>query len=224
MFAQMDKGPAAAKRALIERGDFYVEADCCLLCGVPEDIAPEVFQTGENHCFVKRQPCSQDEVDRTIRAMWSSEVDCIRYRGRDEGLLDRLHRAGLSYLADHPMRPDGPAALRDRVSFDISVEPGVRTSASQIASAFRTELRGSGKRVLPALFGRRTVWVSWYQNHFHRVRFIDEGNGRFLARLHSRLALEGLAWLVDDWLRARSAQGVRWEATGDPMSASATPM
>lgn len=73
----MEAPPSPSNEAVRVEGDFYVEPDCCLLCGVPEDLAPEVFQSGENHCFVKRQPCSRDEVDRTVRAMWSSEVDCI---------------------------------------------------------------------------------------------------------------------------------------------------
>lgn len=219
----MDAAPPS-NRALTDLGDFYVEPGCCLLCGLPEDIAPEIFETGATHCFVKRQPSSPDEVDRTIRAMWASEVDCVRYGGRDTRLLDRLTRAGMTEQADHPVRLDGPAAPRDRVSFGRSNETGAPTSASQIASAFRADMRASGNKVLPALFGRRTVWLSWSRNRFHRVRFTDAGGGRFVARLRSYGALQGLAWLVDDWLRARSAEGVRWEAHGDPVSASPTPM
>lgn len=78
------------------REPFYVEPDCCLLCGVPESIAPELFETGEKHCTVKRQPVISAEVDKTIRAMWSSEVDCIRYSGTDEMVLRRLGQAGMS--------------------------------------------------------------------------------------------------------------------------------
>lgn len=204
-------------------GDFYVEPDCCLLCGVPEDIAPEIFETGEQHCSIKRQPLSQDEVDRTVRAMWSSEVDCIRYRGRDPVLLDRLVRAGLGYQADHPAELNAPINLRDRVSFRLSTDTGLLT-ASVIASAFRADMRASGRKVLPAMFGRQTVWVSWFQNRYHKVRFADQGDGKAVARLQSRIALQGLAWLVDDWLRTKNAKDIRWEADGDPMSGSRTPM
>lgn len=216
--------PTTPARVITSDGDFYVEPDCCLLCGVPENIAPEIFETGENHCFVKRQPCSQDEIDRTVRAMWSSEVDCIRYRGRDAALLERLARAGMAGQADHPLRLDAPAGLRDRVSFGISAETSLSTSASLIASVFRADMRASGKTVLPAVFGRKAVWVSWYQNRFHLVRFTDEGDGRFAARLRSRIALQGLAWLVDDWLRAKNAEDLQWKAMGDLMSGSPTPM
>lgn len=220
----MDTGPLSSKRAITDEDGFYVEPDCCLLCGVPEDIAPEIFETGETHCSVKRQPCSQGEVDKTIRAMWSSEVDCIRYRGRDAALLDRLAAAGMIERADYPQRSSALATPRDRVNFRISVETGLPQSASQIASAFRNDMRASGKRVLPALIGRNTVWVSWFQNRFHRVRFADEGNGRLVAHLRSRIALQGLAWLLDDWLRERNAKDIRWEKTGDPMSGSPTPL
>ncbi|MCZ4344269.1 ferredoxin [Sphingomonadaceae bacterium G21617-S1] len=205
-------------------GDFYVEPGCCLLCGVPEDIAPEIFETGKNHCFVKRQPCLPDEIDRTLKAMWSSEVDCIRYRGHDAVLLERLARAGMADQADYPLRLDAPAGLRNRVSFGISTESSLSTSPALIASVFRADMVASGKTVLPAMFGRKTVWVSWFQNRFHLVRFTDEGAGRFAARLRSSIALQGLAWLVDDWLRTKNVENIHWEATGDPLSGSPTLM
>lgn len=210
--------------AATNQGDFYVESGCCLSCGIPEDIAPEVFQTGEDHCFVKRQPCSRSELDRTIRAMWSSEVDCIRYRGNDAEILDRLARAHMIGQADHPPQLDETPALRDRVSFEIRLGDGLPTSASQVASAMRNDMLAEGSKVLPAFLGRRTVWVSWFQDHFHCVHFTRESGGKFVAHLQTQTALEGLAWLVDDWLRARGAENICWEATGDLSSASPTPM
>lgn len=220
-------GPMETKRPApsdTQDGDFYVEPDCCLLCGVPESIAPNIFETGENHCSVKRQPTSQDEVDRTVRAMWSSEVDCIRYRGRDTSMLRRLARAGMADRTDHPIQSESTAKLRDHVSFYISAETNLANSAHFIADAFRDDMRTGDNRVLPVIFGRRDVWVSWYQNRFHLVRFIDGGSGLFIASLRSRTALQGLAWLVDDWLRARRAHGICWKAAGSDMPESATPM
>lgn len=216
--------PTPPARPNARDGDFYVEPDCCLLCGVPEGIAPEIFETGEKHCFVKRQPCSPYEIDRTVEAMWCSEADCIRYRGDDAALLERLARAGMSDQADFPLRLDVPARLRDRVTFGIETETTLPTSTSLIAAAFRTDMRASGDTVLPALFGRNTVRVSWYRNRFHVVQFIDRADGRFGARLRSRNALQGLAWKVDEWLRARNAESIHWEVGGDPTSGSPTPM
>ncbi len=203
-------------------GDFYVEPDCCLLCGVPEDIAPEIFHTGEHHCSIIRQPCSGDEINRTIRAMWSSEVDCVRYRGRDETMLERLARAGMAGQADHA-NASVSVRLRDEVSFRMPEGAGLM-DASQVAKAFRESMRAKGKTVLPALLGRRSVWVSWFQNRFHLVRFADAGQQRFVARLQWTTAVQGLAWFVDDWLRAQSAVDIQWETTNDPSSVSSTPM
>jgi hypothetical protein len=156
--------------------------------------------------------------------MWSSEADCIRYSGRDATLLHRLARAGMTDQADHPLQSGSPMTLRDRVSFGISAETNLPNSTRLIASTFRTDMRANGNKVLPAIFGSEAAWVSWYQNRFHLVRFIDEGDRRFGARLRSSIALQGLAWLVDDWLRTRSAESIRWEVTGDSMSESRTPM
>jgi hypothetical protein len=210
-----------ANESVRGQGDFYVEPDCCLLCGVPEAIAPDIFQTGEDHCSVIRQPCSPSEIDRTIRAMWSSEVDCVRYRGQDAAMLERLARAGMAGQADH--RNISGSSARDQVSFEMR-KGASPTDASQLAKAFRKDMRIEGRKVLPALLGRRSVWVSWYQNRFHLVRFADAGQGRFVARLQWTMAIQGLAWLVDDWLRAQLVENIRWEATGDPTSASPTPM
>jgi hypothetical protein len=215
--------PLSSNEAVRNQGDFYVEPDCCLLCGVPEDIAPEIFHTGEHHCFMVRQPCSRNEIDRTIRAMWSSEVDCVRYGGRDATMLERLARAGMTGQADHGNATSVPVRLRDQAVFEMP--DGTRlTDADQVAAAFRDDMRAKGNKVLPALLGKRSVWASWFRNHFHLVRFADAGQGRIVAHLRWTMAAQGLAWLVDDWLRAQSVENIRWEATGDPTSASPTPM
>lgn len=219
----MEASSLPTDRTIAEDGDFYVEADCCLLCGVPEDVAPEIFHTGEHHCAVVRQPCSLDEIDQTIRAMWSSEVDCVRYRGRDVVMLERLARAGMANQADHGPSATAPMRLRDRVSFEMAEGTSLVASV-QIASELRADMRAKGNKVLPALLGKQSVWVSWFQNRFHRVRFADAGQGRFVARLGPTRAIQGFAWLMHDWLTAKGAVDIRWEVTGDSISTSRTPM
>lgn len=159
----MEVTPPALKCSIAE-GDFYVDADCCLLCGVPESIAPEIFRTGEHHCSIVRQPSSPDELDRTIRAMWSGEVDCVRYRGRDLSMLERLAQAGMSSQADHGNSTTASLLLRDRVSFEMPETTNL-PGAVRIASEFRADMRAQANKVLPSLFGRRSVWVSWSGNH-----------------------------------------------------------
>lgn len=219
----MKSHPPSSNDAVNNRGDFYIETDCCLLCGVPEEIAPEIFHTGEDYCSIVRQPCSRDEIDRSIRAMWSSEVDCIRYRGHDVTILERLARAGMAGQADHADTSGSSIRPRDQVSFEMPKDASL-ADASQIAKAFRKDLRAKGRKVLPSLFGSRSAWVSWYKNRFHLLRFVDAGQGRFVAHLQWTMSVQGLAWLVDDRLRAQSVENIRWETTGDPSSASPTPM
>jgi hypothetical protein len=43
---RMEAGSPSSPGAFGDEDGFYVEPDCCLLCGVPEDIAPEIFETG----------------------------------------------------------------------------------------------------------------------------------------------------------------------------------
>ena len=74
-------------------GDFYVGFDCCLTCEVPTTIAPDLFAYGDEPsfgCFVKRQPESEAELARMVDVFANQELDCIRYRGDDSGIIERL--------------------------------------------------------------------------------------------------------------------------------------
>src|SRR5688572_8197390 len=77
-------------------GPFYVENGCCLSCGMPSEIAPDMFEweEGDTHCFVSRQPCDPKQLDRMMHAMWSSETMCIRYRGTDPVISRRIAEFG----------------------------------------------------------------------------------------------------------------------------------
>lgn len=83
-------------------GQFYVEEGCCIACGVPEEIAPDLFGwvEGENHCFVKRQPSGAAELSQMLDAMCSSEVDCIRARFADRDLFKLLEQRHHEHLVD----------------------------------------------------------------------------------------------------------------------------
>ncbi len=99
-------------------GPFYVENGCCLSCGIPEGIAPEIFTWApdQSHCFVSRQPETEDETDRTLRALLSAEVECIRYRGYDIDVRRRIAEFGSGHCCDEPL-PGVRPVLRDRVAF-----------------------------------------------------------------------------------------------------------
>ena len=72
-------------------GRFYVDADCCITCGVPLVVAPDLFAWApdvDGHigpCYVKRQPVAAEELERMHLAMESQEAGCIYDREVEEG-------------------------------------------------------------------------------------------------------------------------------------------
>jgi hypothetical protein len=86
-------------------GDFYVEDGCCTMCEVPFAEAPNLFGTcqdpnGYPHCYVKRQPETLAELEQMVSAIRCAELECIRYRGRDKVILDRLVQVGQRGICD----------------------------------------------------------------------------------------------------------------------------
>ena len=91
-------------------GPFYVEDGCCITCGVWEDIAPDLLAwtpDGDSnpHCIVARQPETDAEFGRMLRAMDAAEVACIRVRACRPDWAGRLRKAGLGDQIDPPDEP-----------------------------------------------------------------------------------------------------------------------
>jgi hypothetical protein len=61
-------------------GEFYVEHGCCLLCGVPWYIAPELFAYDDSGCWVMKQPADANEREKMLKVIDTQELDCIRKR------------------------------------------------------------------------------------------------------------------------------------------------
>ena len=73
-------------------GDFFVEDGCCIICDVPRQTAPDLFKYNKkgDHCFVYKQPQTDDELSRMIEAAQASEVACIHYRGSCNKIKQKL--------------------------------------------------------------------------------------------------------------------------------------
>jgi len=87
-------------------GDFYVEDGCCTMCEVPFVEAPELFgkcqdPDGYQHCFVKRQPVTLDEVTNMMDTIRCAEFMCIRYRGSDRRIQLELINAEVGVVCDN---------------------------------------------------------------------------------------------------------------------------
>ena len=86
-------------------GDYYVEDGCCTMCMLPFNEAPGLIgetsdPRGYSHCFVKRQPRSEREIEQMISAIQVAELRCIRYRGNDVNVLSRLVEVGEAQACD----------------------------------------------------------------------------------------------------------------------------
>jgi len=64
-------------------GPVYVVDGSCLACGIWEQEAAGLFAWSDaefGHCYVARQPESDDEFRQVARAMRVQDLDCIRVR------------------------------------------------------------------------------------------------------------------------------------------------
>jgi len=72
-------------------GDFYVESDCCTMCGVPLAQAPDLFGEDAEQCYVRKQPTGSTELARMPEVVHMQELGCIRDRGRALDVIMTIH-------------------------------------------------------------------------------------------------------------------------------------
>ncbi|MBK9246816.1 MAG: ferredoxin [Ignavibacteria bacterium] len=86
------------------QGDFYVLNQACISCGAPQAEAPDLIEHSKleyGHCYFKKQPETQEEIERAIDAMNVSCIAGIRYGGKDEKILKRLYERGEADQCDY---------------------------------------------------------------------------------------------------------------------------
>jgi len=84
-------------------GDFYVQSDACIACGAPESVAPDLIGHSElnnYHCYFKKQPQTENELDRAVDAVRVACCAGVRYGGTDENILKRLYELGAETECD----------------------------------------------------------------------------------------------------------------------------
>lgn len=90
------------------QGDFYVECDVCTSCGAPQAEAPDLIDHSKadyRHCYFKKQPETDEEIERAITAIAVSCVAGLRYGGTNEKILKRLYEMGEGDQCGH--KPSG---------------------------------------------------------------------------------------------------------------------
>jgi hypothetical protein len=84
-------------------GDWYVQTECCLDCGLPASINPTVFENNEEEgfCFMKKQPDTTIENELMLEVAESADLECIRYKGKCQKTIQKLQERNCKHLADH---------------------------------------------------------------------------------------------------------------------------
>jgi hypothetical protein len=104
------------------QGDFYVENEVCINCGAPEAEAPDLIEHSKleyGHCYFKKQPKSEDEIERAINAISVSCISGLRYGGTDEKILKRLYEIGEGGQCDHNPIGNYKPIIWDKVTFQF---------------------------------------------------------------------------------------------------------
>ncbi len=202
-------------------GPFYVEVGCCLACGVPQSLAPELFdEDAEHNCFVKRQPHTTAETDSMLRVVATQDIGCIRYRGTDQATLRRLVEAGEAAQCDAGPPPDVHQVRRDHVTF-VAEERGAAWTGPAVLQRLLRQLAGHpyfNYKATPISEdeARRVtaVSVSWFQDNFHRIEIsATREPGRHVLR---HFGPPRLSDTLHDWLAADDAFGdVRWQTEAE---------
>jgi hypothetical protein len=109
----------AYERYSLNQGDFYADNGGCTACGAPQAEAPDLIEHAkeDNHCYFRKQPVTEAEIDRAIGAMMVSCVDALRYGGTDEEIIRRLYENGMAQLCDRKPQKAYAVVIRNKVSF-----------------------------------------------------------------------------------------------------------
>src|SRR5438093_13614350 len=122
-------------------GDFYVERDCCTLCGVPRDVAPDLFSYDDTGCWVARQPADSAQEAKMVEVFARQDLRCIRYRGREPRILHALEAVGERRQCDQPLEAARAVVRPSPVGSDVSVPASRGRGAGFLLSRFVSWLR-----------------------------------------------------------------------------------
>lgn len=95
----------------------------CITCGAPEAEAPDLIEHQKSeygHCYFKKHPEREDEVNRAINAVAVSCIAGLRYTGADENILMKLYEIGEQSQCDNVPIHNYKAVIRKKVEFSYT--------------------------------------------------------------------------------------------------------
>jgi hypothetical protein len=97
-----------------------VEYGICTSCGAPQAEAPDLIDHSpqlDGHCYFKKQPETDDEIERAINAISVACTSGLRYCGTNDKILKRLYEIGEGKQCDHQPLGNYKAVIWDKVTF-----------------------------------------------------------------------------------------------------------
>lgn len=193
-------------------GDFYVQDECCTLCDIPRTEAPELFALTENedHCFVSRQPQTEDEISQMLSAIACAELKCIHYRGRDPAIISRLSAMGEMDVCDSTPLPGIELGLRNHVTFATPHSNDLSNLGSSF-KAFVKNQNGEYSRVSFPLFSGNTTTIKYKRNDegWHSVRFGHHKD--FVHVWHDSGDASSVSSYINHWISTlENVSNIRW--------------
>ena len=209
-------------------GPFYVEYGCCTACDVPMQEAPNHFAyDADDHCYVCRQPQSDDETTDMIGTAWMAEFQCIRYRGNDTEVLRRLAELDLRDLCDTQPPARIKPVIRNHVQLTIVGTPAIESS-QQLANEFaghlisqNNEWRQFKTKPIHPSGNSCSLEFSWYDDHFHSIVFAgvadSQSDWHIGYPLKNDLGDRGVGNVVSFWLNTNADRftDIRWYTDSD---------
>ena len=89
----MNSEPRYRREPTSAPGDFYVENGCCMACGVPQMVAPDLIGWTNDHagaCYWKKQPGTPEEMRQAFAIFDGQEAGCHRYAGHNAEIQLRV--------------------------------------------------------------------------------------------------------------------------------------
>ena len=193
-------------------GDFYVLNGCCTLCDVPRTEAPELFVLTdcEDHCYVKREPQNDNELDQMLSAIACAELQCIHYRGNDPAIISRLSAMGEMDVCD-TSPPNGiELGLRVHATFATNQS----TDLSVLASSFKAYVKAQHGKYSRISFpcqipGPTTVKYKRNDSGWRIVQFDQQGNLAHVS--HDSCDDTSVSSYISHWLATLDGvTDIRW--------------
>ena len=202
-------------------GDFYVEDGCCITCMTPEFYAPNLMGFDEEvaHCFVTKQPTTENEVYQLIKATWAAEVGCIRYGGQNSQILRRLAEAGVPESCDQQyLVEEIKPLLRNHVIFayaQMQYELELAEQFKEYLLHQNTEhLHYKITKIVEDKSGIAFSF-SWFEENYYSIWFTRIASLNAWHIFHSpdfeAVGSKGVSLQIDEWLRGNeNVFNIKW--------------